>query len=67
LEEVNVAIENDVFKNMELKEASAFVLKNPGDSSELKKVKLESQSNKGISFSSPKISLTMLTFNKNRN
>ena len=65
-EDINVAVETDVFKNMKLKDATAFVLTNQGNSSDLIRIKLISQSSEGISFSSSKISLTMLTFEKNK-
>lgn len=65
MEDLDVEIESDIFKNLDLKKASAFVLTNNGDNSDLTENKLISQSEKGISFSSPKISLTMLTFNNN--
>jgi len=59
---IKVDIESDLFKNRKLSEAAAFVLKDQGQGSEIKKVELLKHSGPGISFEALDTSLTMLTF-----
>lgn len=60
--DIKADIESDLFNGMELSEAQAFVLTDKG--SEIKTVELSGQTDKGISFVTSGISLTMLTFEK---
>lgn len=62
--ETSVNVASDLFKNMKLNEASAFVLKNQGRESDVQPVKLSGQNASGISFVASGTSLTMLTFRK---
>jgi len=61
---IRVDIETDLFEQMELIAANAFVLKNQGTGSDNLNVELLKHTGTGISFVSPYISLTMLTFKK---
>jgi hypothetical protein len=62
--DIHVDVKSNLFKNKKLDEASAFVLTNQGNGSDIQPVKLLKHSSAGISFISSKTSVTMLTFKK---
>lgn len=62
--DITVDVETDLFKNMELSEATAFVLRDQGNNSDIKTVELLKPVGAGISFVASDMSLTMLIFKK---
>ncbi len=60
----SIQIGSDIFKDMKLSGANAFVLTNQGNGNVIQTVKLSGQSISGISFVAPPVSVTMLTFEK---
>jgi hypothetical protein len=57
-------IESDLFGNMKLTEASAYILNSPDNSHQIVPVKLTKHQTSGIEFSASGVSFTMLTFEK---
>ena len=62
----SINIGSDIFRNLKLIGADAFVLTNQGKGSAIQTVKLSGQTISGISFVVPPTSVTMLTFEKKR-